>query len=248
MEPEEPGVGTVWLLCPEVKRAGRSALLGPKLLTWGSFCEGVVFQRGHWPQSLALPPVSNRVKDSLWLQVPQPILSDLLQVGLIPRPLAPCNHRCTPELSPELVYGAHMAPSPAPDLARSTPTNSELTKWKKSVQLGAAGCSARGLLTSMEGGRPRRVLGGQRCGQSPPRAMLGAVATLPACWELALVCGPSLPGGPGLLCCWVHRHHCASPKQPCSFMMTQGGSSVRTNELTSLGRMSTHSSVVMKLL
>ena len=55
-----------------------------------------------------------------------------------------------------------MAPSPAPDLARSTPTNSELTKWKKSVQLGAAGCSARGLLTSMEGGRPRRVLGGQR--------------------------------------------------------------------------------------
>ena len=92
-------------------------------------------------------------------------LSDLLQVGLIPRLLAPRDHRCTPELSPELVYGAHMAPSPAPDLARSTPTNSELTKWKKSVQLGAAGCSARGLLTSMEGGRPRRVLGGQRCGQ-----------------------------------------------------------------------------------
>lgn len=165
MESEEPGVGSVWLLCPEVKRAGRSALLGPKPLNWGMFYEGVMFWRRHWPQSLALLPVSNRVKDSLCLQVPRSSLSDPLQVGPIPRPLAPCDHRCTPELSPEPAHSAHMAPSPAPDLAHSTPTNSELTKWKKSAQLGAVGCSAQGLLTSMEGGRPRRVLGGQRCGQ-----------------------------------------------------------------------------------
>lgn len=83
-----------------------------------------------------------------------------MQVGPIPRTLAPRDHRCTPELSLEPARGAHMAPNPAPDLACSTPTNSELTKWKKSAQLGVAGCSAQGLLTSMEGGRPRRVLGG----------------------------------------------------------------------------------------
>lgn len=121
-----------------------------------------------------------------------------------------------------------MAPSPAPDLAHSTPTNSELTKWKKSAQLGAAGCSAQGLLTKgLEWGQAERVLGGQRVWTDPREQCLER-ATLPACWELARVCGSIPPGrGPLGSCAWLGlADTTGASSQPCSHMMTQGGSRV----------------------